>query len=74
MKLRRRVHELQDILRQRDQELNDVRRTLKATKLREVEVECRHYMQECQRLRQIAEQTIQQSGQVEYEQRIKRQH
>jgi hypothetical protein len=71
IKLKRQVYDLKDILMQKDHELIDLKKTLKSTKIRELEVEIKAIMQECLRLRGITENAIKLSGELDVE-RMKR--
>lgn len=65
IKLKRQVYDLKDIISQKDFELVDLKKTLKSTKISELEMECKAYMQECVRLRGITERAIYMSGEID---------
>mmetsp|Transcript_15089 Transcript_15089/g.10963 ORF Transcript_15089/g.10963 Transcript_15089/m.10963 type:complete len:153 (-) Transcript_15089:1435-1893(-) len=67
IKLKRKVYELRDILAQREFELADLKKVLKSTRMRELEVEARMYMGECMRLRQVCEHAVKMSGEIDLE-------
>ena len=64
---------MKDILSQKDFEIIDLKKTVKATKINELELETKAYMQECVRLRKISERAVQMSGEIDLE-KIKRQY
>jgi D-serine dehydratase len=58
---------LKDILTLKDQELYDLKKTLKSTKIKELEIETKAIMTECLRLRGITENAIKLSGELDVE-------
>ena len=67
VKLKKKVHDLKDILNNKELELSDLRKLMKSTKLKEMEIENRTILSECFRLRAIAENSIKLSGEIDVE-------
>ena len=53
--LKRQVQDLKDTLYTKDNEIVDLKKEIKSTKIKELEIELKVYMQECLRLRNITE-------------------
>lgn len=73
VKLKRQVYDMKDLISQKDFEIFDLKKTLKSTKISELEMETKAYMQECIRLRGLAEKAIYMSGELDVE-RMKKQY
>ncbi len=58
MNLKKKIRELQTNLSSKQEELEQVKKNIKSTKLAEVEVEMKNYVDECTRLRQQLEEVI----------------
>ena len=56
---------MRDSMTVKDFEINDLKKLIKSTKIKELEVELKVYMQECVRLRQITERSIKLSGELD---------
>ena len=63
--LKREVSDLKDIIYQKEAEILDLKKDIKSTKIKELEIDLRTYMQECSRLRKIAEHSIRLSGEID---------
>ncbi|CDW90055.1 UNKNOWN [Stylonychia lemnae] len=63
--LKRQVQDLKDNVFNKDAEIYDLKKEIKSTKIKELEIELKTYMQECLRLRQITEQAIKFSGEID---------
>ena len=63
--LKREVSDLKDIIYQKEAEILDLKKDIKSTKIKELEIDLRTYMQECGRLRKIAEHSIRLSGEID---------
>jgi precorrin-2 methylase len=63
--LKRQVQDLKDTLQNKDHEILLLNKDIKSTKIRELEMELRTYMQECLRLRAITQQSIKLSGEID---------
>lgn len=67
IKLKRQVYDMKDAIAQRDHEIIDLQKTLKSTRIKELEIEVKMYQQECLRLRGITENAIRLSGELDVE-------
>jgi len=63
--LKRKVIDLKDQLYAKDNEIYDFKKNLKLTKIKELEAELKEYMNECLRMRQIADRAIKMSGEID---------
>lgn len=63
--LKREVQDLKDVIYQKEAEILDLKKDIKSTKIKELEIDLRTYMQECSRLRKIAEHSIRLSGEID---------
>ncbi len=67
IKLKKKVYELKDVLNMKEFEIADMKKMLKSSKIKELEIEAKAYMSECVRLRQVCEQAIKASGEIDLE-------
>jgi len=51
IKLKKKVYELKDVLNMKEFEIADMKKMLKSSKIKELEIEAKAYMSECVRLR-----------------------
>lgn len=58
MNLKRKIKELQQIIVQKHEEIEAMKRNIKSTKFTEIEIEIKMYMDECTRLRHQLEEVI----------------
>ena len=56
---------MKDTIYSKDNEIVDLKKEIKSTKVKELEIELKVYMQECLRLRSITEQAIKLSGEID---------
>lgn len=58
MKLKKQTNELKEMMQQKNEEIDDLKRNIKSTKLQEIQEEVQLYQKECLKLRYIAEVSI----------------
>ncbi len=63
--LKRQVQDLKDSIYVKDSDIADLKKEIKSTKIKELEIELKVYMQECLRLRGITDQAIKLSGEID---------
>jgi len=63
--LKRQVQDLKDQIYIKDAEILDYKKTMKSTKIKEMEVELKTYMTECLRLRSVTETAVKLSGEID---------
>jgi len=68
LKVKQQVIELKEIVAVKDQELNNLKKNMKSTKMREMDIQLKMYMSECIRLREMTENAIKASGEIEVNQ------
>lgn len=63
--LKKQVQDLKDQAIDKDNEIVELKKDIKSTKIKELESELKTYMQECLRLRSVTEHAIKMSGEID---------